>query len=84
MIPGPAPAFRFVVICPNLKNATLSPAPPPDKRPTLTAFGPVRDDLLMTDPGPEVEDRHPADVVTAMVELAGSAFYADSVGGLAP
>lgn len=27
----------------------------------------MRHDLLMTDPGPETDDRHPADVVTGMV-----------------
>jgi hypothetical protein len=30
--------------------------------------GRVRHDLLMTDPGPETDDRHPADVVTGMVD----------------
>jgi hypothetical protein len=30
--------------------------------------GGERHDLLMTDPGPETDDRHPADVVTGMVD----------------
>jgi hypothetical protein len=30
--------------------------------------GGVRHDLLMTDPGPKTDDRHPADVVTGMVD----------------
>jgi hypothetical protein len=55
----------------------------------------VHQDVPMTDPGPKTDDRHPADVVTGMVNhvldlaatlafhVAESAFYPDSVGRLA-
>ncbi len=34
----------------------------------VTNVRPAQHDVLMTDPGPEVDDRHPADVVTDMVD----------------
>ena len=41
---------------------------PPPVRALGRNVGRVRHDLLMTDPGPETDDRHPADVVTGMVD----------------
>src|ERR1035437_777712 len=34
----------------------------------VMSVSPARHDVLMTDPGPAVDDRHPADVVTGMGE----------------